>query len=115
MMVLEDYLNYLTHEFERRFWYVFKLILSYAQLKAAFNHMPSQREAEMRFRQRINELKERFNVDVTALEKVLDRIKQGNLSGREVAELNDIVKEWCIKFLLQAFEKYMEYELFRKE
>ena len=87
-------------DFERRFWYVFKLLLSYAQLRSALGYAPSPEYAERYFVERIREVQKRFKVDTAVLEEVLQKLKAGNLNGRQLAEVNDLIKSWCLRFLL---------------
>lgn len=87
-------------DFERRFWYVFKLLLSYAQLRSALGYAPSPEYAERYFVERIREVQKRFKVDTAVLEEVLQKLKSSQLSGKELAEVNDMIRNWCLRFLL---------------
>ncbi|RLE54370.1 MAG: hypothetical protein DRJ40_11045 [Thermoprotei archaeon] len=87
-------------EFERRFWYVFKTILSYAQLRSALGVAPSKEYASKYFEERIKELEKRFKVDTTPLKEALQMLTGNNLNGKKLAEVNDKVKSFLLKFLL---------------
>jgi len=87
-------------EFERRFWYVFKTILSYAQLRSALGVAPSKEYARRYFEERIKELEKRFKVDTTPLKEALQMLSNEQLNGKKLAEVNDMVKSFLLKFLL---------------
>jgi len=89
-------------EFERRFWYVFKVILSYAQLRSSRGIAPNPEYAVKYFEERIRELEKRFKIDTTPLKEVLNILSSNELTGKQIAEANDKVKSFLIKFLIQS-------------
>ena len=93
-------------EFQRRFWYAFKIIISYDQLKIK-TQMSDIVQYNIDyflyyFNKNIDELKKRFNIDTKILEEIRDTLLNRKLTNKEIGELNDKLRDFLIKFLLSS-------------
>jgi len=93
-------------ELRRRLWYVFKLILSYAQWRYCIQNGQDPGWLSRYLWERIHEIKKRFNTDVSALEKAIQLIEEAarekRLSNKVIGEANDLIHDWCFRFLAQV-------------
>jgi len=95
-----------NREYERRFWYQFKVVNGWAYVKTAFElrerglvdvaFVNAQRE---RFIETVREVRSRVrskSVDSAAAALVAKLERMVNPTGRDIAEANDLVKQLCL-------------------
>ena len=93
-------------EIRRRLWYVFKLVLSYGQWRYCVQNGQDPGWLTRYLMERINEIRKRFNVDVSKLEQAMKLIEeaasQGRLTNKVIGEANDLIHSWMFEFLAQV-------------
>lgn len=102
---LENNVKIPQKEFERRFWYVFKIIISYDQLRLKTQNLGLNEHSIdyflAYFNKNIKDLKDRFGIDTKVLEEIRDTLINEKLNNKRIMELNDKLREFLLKFLLR--------------
>jgi len=89
--------------FQKRFWYVFKFIMSYAQYRYAFydfKQYKNENYVKYQLQKRLEEIESRLKVNAEELRKAIKDLESVNGDGKKLAEINDKIRKFLINLLI---------------